>query len=99
MGYTYLLTHPGVPSIFWSHFFDWGPGTRRRITQLMRIRKLTGLHATSHVEIRCAERGLYAAVIDGRVAMKLGTRDWSPGHGWHRAMDGDRLAVWTREAT
>ena len=37
------------------------------------------------MEIREANRGLYAAVIDGRVAVKLGSRDWSPGHGWQLA--------------
>ncbi|KAH0683990.1 hypothetical protein KY285_021475 [Solanum tuberosum] len=23
-GYAYILTHPGVPSVFYDHFFDWG---------------------------------------------------------------------------
>src|SRR5262249_51234379 len=23
MGYAYILTHPGVPCVYWSHFFDW----------------------------------------------------------------------------
>ncbi|RVW61137.1 Alpha-amylase [Vitis vinifera] len=23
-GYVYILTHPGIPSIFYDHFFDWG---------------------------------------------------------------------------
>ncbi len=96
MGYAYLLTHPGVPCVFWSHFFDWGEPTRRRIERLIRVREQAGLHARSWVEVREADYGLYAAVIDDRVAVKLGSRHWSPGFGWHLAVDGDRLAVWTR---
>jgi alpha-amylase len=23
-GYAYILTHPGMPCIFWEHAFDWG---------------------------------------------------------------------------
>jgi alpha-amylase len=93
-GYAYLLTHPGIPCVFWSHFFDWGASTRRKLERLIRLRKALGLHATSHVDIRVACKGLYAAVVDGKVAVKLGSREWSPGHGWRVVLDGDRFAVW-----
>jgi alpha-amylase len=95
-GYAYLLTHPGIPCVFWSHFFDWGHATRQRLERLIQVRKTMGLHARSHVEIREAGRGLYAAIIDGRVAVKLGSRGWSPGGGWQFAVDGEKFAVWTR---
>jgi alpha-amylase len=96
LGYAYLLTHPGIPCVFWSHFFDWGTSTRQRIERLIRVRLATGIHARSRVEIKEARKGLYAALIDDRVAIKLGSRDWSPGWGWDLATDGDRLAVWAR---
>jgi alpha-amylase len=96
MGYAYLLTHPGLPCVFWPHYFDWGEPIRRRIDRLIEVRKHNGLGATSTVEIKEATKGLYAALIDGRVAVKLGSRDWWPGHGWHLAVDGDKFAVWTR---
>jgi len=96
MGYAYMLTHPGVPCVFWSHFFDWGENTHRRIERLMTLRRAMGLHSRSHAEIKEARRGLYAAVIDGKVAVKIGSSEWSPGHGWQIAADGDRYAVWTR---
>lgn len=95
-GYAYLMTHPGIPCVFWSHFFDWGEPTRRRIERLIQVRRQAGLHSGSSLEIREASRGLYAAISDGRVAVKLGTRDWHPGGGWHLALDGPRFAVWTR---
>jgi alpha-amylase len=96
LGYAYLLTHPGIPCVFWSHYFDWCSGTRRHIETLIRIRKGMEIHARSHAEIKEARKGLYAAIIDGKTAMKLGTSDWSPGHGWHMGVSGDRFAVWTR---
>jgi alpha-amylase len=94
--YAYVLTHPGVPCVFWSHFFDWGAATRHRLERLLSVRRGCGLHARSAVEIREAGCGLYAAVIDGKVAVKLGRRDWSPGRTWRLAVDGERFAVWTR---
>jgi alpha-amylase len=95
-GYAYLLTHPGVPCVFWSHFFDWGSSARHVIETLIRVRKNTGIQATSALEIVEANRGLYAAKIRGHVAVKLGTRDWTPGHGWQLRLYGERYAVWTR---
>jgi len=96
MGYAYILTHPGTPCVFWSHFFDWGQPTRQRIERLLHLRKYCGLHSRSHVDIKEAGHGLYAAIIDGKVAMKLGRRCWWPGNSWHLAVDGERFAVWLR---
>jgi alpha-amylase len=96
MAYVYLMTHPGIPCVFWSHFFEWGDSLRWRISQLMMLRKTMGLHAASAVDIRAAGKGLYAAIIDGRLAVKLGQREWSPGGGWALAVEGDRCAVWMR---
>ncbi|CAI7931629.1 unnamed protein product, partial [Closterium sp. NIES-54] len=33
-GYAYILTHPGIPSVFYDHFFDWGPDLKNQIQQL-----------------------------------------------------------------
>src|SRR5262249_43978475 len=95
-GYAYLLTHPGVPCVFWPHFFDWGQRARATIARLLRLRRSAGLHASSRLDIRAATHGLYAAVSDDRVALKLGSHDWCPGPGWRLAADGDRFAVWVR---
>jgi alpha-amylase len=96
LAYAYTLTHPGIPCVFWSHFFDWDAATRRRLERLIQIRKAAGVHSRSHVEIREARKGLYTAFIDGKVAMKLGSSDWAPGYGWQLACDGDKFAVWMR---
>jgi alpha-amylase len=96
MGYAYLLTHPGVPCVFWSHFFDWGEPARWLIRRLIGLRRQAGIHAGSRVEIVEARPGLYAAFVEGRVAVNLGWRAWHPGSGWQPVVEGERFAVWTR---
>lgn len=95
-GYAYLFTHPGIPCVYWSHYFDWGAQTRHLVDRLIQVRKGAGIHARSGVHILEARHRLYAAIIDGHVAVKLGSRNWSPGWGWELAAYGDKLAVWTR---
>ena len=96
MGYAYILTHPGIPCVFWSHYFDWGPYTRERIDKLIKVRKDNGIQSHSSVDIKEAKQGLYAAIVDQKVVVKLGSADWSPGDGWMVAVDGDRFAVWVK---
>jgi len=100
LGYAYILTHPGIPSVFWPHFFDWGPDYRARMQALVNIRKNAGITSTSRMGILEATNELYAAVIDGdnsRVVVKLGKNwGWNPGSGWDLAASGDRYAVWTQ---
>jgi len=93
-GYAYLLTHPGIPCVYWPHFFDWG--LKDKISALVKIRRAAGLNSGSAVSIARAEAGLYAAFVDGKVAVKLGDRPWSPGAGWTLAADGPSYAVWAR---
>jgi alpha-amylase len=95
-GYAYILTHPGTPCVFWQHFFDSDEYTRTRVERLLQVRLNSGITAHSKVQIHDARYGLYAATIDGKVAVKLGQDSWSPGHGWQLAVDGEHFAVWTR---
>jgi alpha-amylase len=96
MGYAYILTHPGIPCVFWPHLFDWGPATRQALERLIRVRRALDIHARSGVDIKEARKGLYVAIIDNKVAVKLGSQSWSPGWGWQLAADGERFAVWAR---
>jgi len=93
-GYAYILTHPGVPCIYWPHFFDWG--LKDSISALVKIRRAAGINSVSRVAIVRAEQGLYAAIIDGKVAMMLGDKVWHPGAGWTLAAQGPFYAVWTK---
>ncbi|XWS21195.1 hypothetical protein CRYUN_Cryun30bG0034500 [Craigia yunnanensis] len=69
-GYAYILTHPGVPSIFYDHFFDFG--LKDEITKLVVIRNRNGINATSSVNIMASDSDLYMASIDDKIIMKIG---------------------------
>ncbi|KAJ6685903.1 ALPHA-AMYLASE 1 [Salix purpurea] len=71
-GYAYILTHPGTPSIFYDHFFDWG--LKEEIAKLATIRKTSGIGPASTVNILASDADLYVAEIDGNMIMKIGPK-------------------------
>ena len=96
-GYAYLLTHPGKPCVFWPHLFDWPDPMPQTIKKLIKIRKSAGLSAGSAVNIIAAEKGLYAAITDDKLAVKLGPAPWNPpAKEWKTTCTGHDFAVWTR---
>ena len=85
--YAYILTHPGVPTVYWKHYFDWGEDLRERIKALINARKVADVHAGSrfHLQRNARERGVYAAFVEGRkgsLYVRIGGSDeqWSPAH-------------------
>lgn len=99
-GYAYILTHPGVPMVFWDHLFDSGNQVKNTIKSLIAIRKRNGLKSNSALNIVVAQQNLYAATIDNKVAMKLGSGSWTPsGTGWVIAASGNDWAVWEKSTT
>ncbi len=96
-GYAYILTHPGIPSVYWPHFYDYG--VKQNIKDLINIRKTQGLTSTSTVAIQVADSSKYAAIIDNKVAVKIGAGSWSPGTGWTQAASGNKYTVWTKSST
>jgi len=98
--YAFILTHCGIPSIFWSDWSDRGENVTSQLVKLCKIRCNIGVHATSRVNIKAAQGGLYAAVVDGEhgsIAFKMGTNDWKPdGGGWAFQASGHEYAVWTK---
>lgn len=93
-GYAYILTHPGFPCVYWCHYYDWG--LHDKIRDLVRIRKSYGITASSSVAIQVADSSKYAAIVNGRVAVKIGSGDWSPGSGWTLSTYGSDYAVWVK---
>jgi alpha-amylase len=101
LGYVYILTHPGVPCVFWPHFFQWGTDYQNTIINLIKIRKTAGITSTSAIHVDTATNNLYAAYITGThqtLAVKLGTSwSWTPnGTGWTMVTSGDRYAIWAK---
>ncbi|TAJ12805.1 alpha-amylase [Marinilabiliaceae bacterium JC017] len=84
-GYAYILTHPGVPCVYWKHYFDWGDDLTQKLKGLINARKVTGVHAGSELNTQNNARsnGVYAARIVGSkgiIYMRLGGDDnaWQP---------------------
>eukprot|EP01018_Ginkgo_biloba_P018376 Gb_04803 [translate_table: standard] len=94
-GYAYILTHPGIPTVFYDHFCDWGSSIQNQIIKLMTIRRTQDLHSRSSIRILEANSHVYAANIGEKVCMKLGDGSWCPnGKEWKLATCGHRYAVW-----
>ena len=97
-GYVYILTHPGIPCVFWRHFFDQGDAQRAQLKKLIALRRQAGVTSRSNVFIEPNTQGKYAAIINDRLAMKIGPAPWSPpGTGWTLALDGPDYAVWKKQ--
>lgn len=83
--YAQILTHPGLPTVYWPHYFASGPDLAATIRTLIQARRLAGVHAASalYPQRNAAGRGVYAARIDGRrgrLYVRLGGDDtsWRP---------------------
>jgi alpha-amylase len=85
--YAYILTHPGIPSVYWKHFFDWGAELRNKITAVINARKVAGVHAGSalHPQDNARARGVYAAMIEGSKG-ELYVRIGGSDNEWHPSM-------------
>lgn len=103
-GYAYLLTHPGIPCVFWRDIYDSTKYFEDSINDLIRIRKRYGIHSESKLFIATAEYGnVYSAYIQGdkgELAMKIGPGPWQPwGSKWNDPLrqllrSGVDFAVW-----
>ncbi|CDJ36946.1 Alpha amylase, catalytic domain containing protein, putative [Eimeria tenella] len=81
-GYAVILTHPGVPCIYWNHYSDYGDYSRTE----------RGLYAAY-----ISPRDRWCHPHNARVAMKIGWENWQPGgEGWRIATCGHNFCVWTR---
>ena len=36
-GYAYILTHPGIPTVFYNHFYDWDNAIHDEIVKLVSV--------------------------------------------------------------
>ncbi len=94
-GYAYILTHPGIPCVFWPHYFE--SNARAAIDAMIKIRIKNGINSRSSVSILAASDNIYAALIDGKVAVKLGSKLWDPGNGWVKKIEGQNYTIWTKK--
>ena len=108
-GYAYIMTHPGIPCVFFSHYYG-GTFTKDDVTRtytsheneinvLMAVRKANAINALSTVSIQTATTAEYLAIIDGKVAVRLGNTTTLPtGTGWIENASGTGYKVWSKVA-
>nr|XP_011467888.1 PREDICTED: uncharacterized protein LOC101298534 [Fragaria vesca subsp. vesca]XP_011467889.1 PREDICTED: uncharacterized protein LOC101298534 [Fragaria vesca subsp. vesca] len=101
-GYAYILTHPGTPTIFYDHLYDFG--LHEILTELIEARRRAGIHCRSAVKIYHANNEGYVAQVGDSLVMKLGHFDWNPSKenhlegSWQKFVDqGADYTVWLRQ--
>jgi len=84
-GYAYILTHPGVPCVYWKHYFEWGADLHDKIRALINARKVAGVNAGSalNTQDNARRKGIYAARVQGKsgaLYVRIGgsDADWQP---------------------
>ena len=94
-GYAFILTHPGIPCVYWKHYFEWNRGPA--IAQLIKARKYAGIHDQSSVSTR-VEQGSYVAEVGSTLVVKIGPALWQPDPGFFALeASGPDYAVWVRK--
>lgn len=104
-GYAYILTHPGIPCVFWKHYFDWGQELQDKIKALINARKVAGVHSGSviHTQHIARDAGVYAAMIvgkNGNLYVRIGGEDnqWEPSksgyENYREYVYGNNWKVW-----
>ncbi|KAE8697487.1 pentatricopeptide repeat-containing protein [Hibiscus syriacus] len=101
-GYSYILTHPGTPVIFYDHLYEFG--MRDIMTELIEARRRAGIHCRSSVKIYHANNEGYVARVGDTLVMKLGYFNWNPSKenqldgSWQKFIDkGSEYQVWLRQ--
>jgi alpha-amylase len=94
LGYVYILTHPGIPTVFWDHFFHWN--LKKEISELIRLRKSAGIKSNSSLEILQAKQGLYVAQINKNTLVKIGKGHWSAGPEFSDPIQGHNYTIWLK---
>lgn len=95
----YLLMMPGVPCVFWPHWYTF----KDDINKLIAIRKRMGIHSESEVTDEVAATNKYSATITGhhgKVILRMGSaRDMSEPAGYEHAYTGDNFDIYTAYGT
>jgi len=101
VGYAYILTHPGIPCVYWPHYFDWGNDNRQAIKKLISIRKSFGITSGSKVNVLLADNSKYVANItgnNGQLIVKIGPGNYTPGASdWKLLTSGNDYALWGKK--
>lgn len=101
-GYAFILTHPGIPCVYWKHYFDWERGDE--IKALIHARKQAGIHSGSFLKTE-VHGNSYVAIVGDRaeesssLIVRIGEEgEFEPGaDDWTLTASGEGYAVWVRQ--
>ena len=96
----YLLMMPGVPCVFWPHWYTFPDD----INKLIAIRKQIGIHSESVVTAEAAATNKYTAIITGhrgRVFLRMGSKraEYEVPDGFTLTLAGDNFDIYTSDVT
>lgn len=94
----FVLTHPGIPCIFYPHWRDY----KSDIKKLIDIRKMVGISSQSTVEVKESAGDIYVGEVfgtRGSLIIKIGSRyNYNPPSDYTFKISGTNFAVWTKSA-
>lgn len=97
-GYAFLLTHPGIPCIFWNHLFKRSCSyAYNNIKSLCKFRVHNNITNQSNVDILVSNHDSYVARVNDNVIVKIGDSFWNPYSipgNWTLELFGRGWAVW-----
>lgn len=101
--YAYILTHPGLPCVYWKHYFDWQRGAE--IKALTKARAYAGVNSGSYIKTELHGQD-YVAVIGDKptesstLIVKIGPGlSFEPDLSeWGLETSGHGYAVWVRKS-
>ncbi|CAK9036719.1 unnamed protein product [Durusdinium trenchii] len=100
IGYAYILTHPGIPSVFWDHIMEWGDEPRKKIGSLMKARRDAAIPVDAPVNIQCADDTLYLAEIGNPPSLRVALGPRPAGQPdmnyWTNGPSGHGYRVWVK---
>ena len=92
--YAYILSMPGVPCVFYPHWYMY----KQEINDMIAVRKAAGLHSQSQVLEESSSSHAYSATIQGhhkKVIVRLGNkRDMTMPEGYFKCVDGDYYTMY-----
>lgn len=96
-GYAFILSHPGVPTVFWSDYKN--RTFYSTILDLIKLRREVGIEMSSAFTIVNATEGLYSAIVTGKtgsLAIALGTAVWNPDNSYRQRFKANNVRIWTK---
>ena len=92
--YAYILSMPGVPCVFWPHWYKY----KQEINDMIVVRKKAGIHSESKVLEESSGNYAYSATIQGhnrKVIVRVGkNRDMTIPAGYWKCVDGDYYTMY-----